>query len=258
MKNHFFIGYSGNKRQEVDKIYNVIKDYIKDYNIIVEPFCGTCAFSYYFWLNNKDKKIKYILNDNNKFLYDLFITAKDENKLNELYKKLIKIFEETTNKDLYLKVVERAKTDLDAWIYINKICNIRAGLYPTTKKFNEQSLSSIINAPIIEFIRNADITFLNVDAVELYKNYKNDNKALIFLDPPYLASCNSFYKNPTTNIYEFLCDNDIANEKAFVVLCLENVWMIKLLFKGKKAIVYDKTYELSKKKTIHTIIINKK
>ena len=45
MKNHFYMSYSGNKREEVENIYNLI-----DFNniaTIVEPFCGTCAMSYY-------------------------------------------------------------------------------------------------------------------------------------------------------------------------------------------------------------------
>lgn len=55
MKNHFFIPYYGNKRQEVDKIYNEIKDDIDKYDIIVEPFCGSSAFSYIYGLTIKTK-----------------------------------------------------------------------------------------------------------------------------------------------------------------------------------------------------------
>ena len=60
MKNHFFTPYSGNKREEVIKIYNSIDD-INNYHTIIEPFCGTSAFSYYVWTLNKDRNIKYIL-----------------------------------------------------------------------------------------------------------------------------------------------------------------------------------------------------
>ena len=70
MKNHFLLPYSGNKRNEVENIYNTTKDIYKyeDIKTIVEPFCGSCAYSYYI-STLYPKKYKYILNDNDKFLY---------------------------------------------------------------------------------------------------------------------------------------------------------------------------------------------
>jgi site-specific DNA-adenine methylase len=257
-KNHFFIPYYGNKRTEVEKIYNVIKDDIDKYNTIVEPFCGTSAFSYYVWLNNKDKNLSYVLNDNNKFLIELYNISKDEEKFKNLYNNLILLQEATANKQKYLEVVKKADSDLISYIYVHKVYNIRPGLYPTGKTFTADSWKTFLNAPIIDFIRNAKITFLNKDALEVYNEYKTNKKALIFLDPPYLASENSWYNNPSVNIYEYLFENDILKEKALIVLCLENNWIIKMLFKGKKSIVYDKKYEATKKKTEHIIIINKK
>lgn len=258
MKNHFFIPYYGNKRQEVEKIYNEIKDDIDKYDIIVEPFCGSSAFSYYVWLNNKDKNKTYVLNDNNKLLMELYVICKDEDKFKKLYEDLIKLQEQVINKEEYLKIVKKANTDLISYIFIHKIYTIRPGLYPISKKFTIDSWKNFYNAPIIDFIRNAKISFTNIDAIDVYNYYKGNKKALIFLDPPYLASENSWYKDPKVNIYEYLFDNDITKEKAFILICLENNWIIKLLFKGKKSIVYDKKYEASKKNTEHILIMNKK
>jgi hypothetical protein len=53
MKNHFFFSYVGNKREEVEHIYNLLD--LNNINTIVEPFCGSCAVSYYIWSQNKDK-----------------------------------------------------------------------------------------------------------------------------------------------------------------------------------------------------------
>ena len=59
-------------------------------------------------------------------------------------------------------------------------------------------------------------------------------------------------------IYEYLFNNNIKNENAKIILCLEYSWLIKLLFKDNTHILYDKKYEIGKKrKTIHTIITNK-
>ena len=54
-KNHFFMGYAGNKRNEVGTIYDSIKDKLTDIEYIVEPFCGTSAFSYYMSLKHPKK-----------------------------------------------------------------------------------------------------------------------------------------------------------------------------------------------------------
>lgn len=257
MKNHFFIAYFGNKRQEVEKIYNEIKDNIDKYNIIVEPFCGSSAFSYYIWLNNKDKNKTYVLNDNNNILIELYNICKDEVKFKKLYDDLVKLQEQTTNKEQYLEIAKRANNDIISYIFVNKIYNIRPGLYPRIP-INKFNFKNFYEAPIIDFLRNAKIIISNKDALDVYNDYKTNKKALIFLDPPYLASNNSWYKDPTINIYEYLCDNDITKEKALILLCLENNWIIKLLFKGKKSIVYNKTYETTKKQTEHILIMNKK
>ena len=191
-------------------------------------------------------------------MYELYIISKDEKKFKNLYENIIKIQETITNKELYDGIVTKAKQgDLCSWIYVNKAYNIRPMIYHNGK-ITVKSWDLFLNAPILEFIRTAKITFLNKDALEIYNEYKMNSKAFIFLDPPYLLSSNSFYKDPTANIYEYLFDNDIRKNKALVILCLENNWIIKLLFKGCKYITYVKKYEVSKKITEHIIIINKK
>ena len=69
MKNHFFFSYAGNKREEVEHIYNLSD--LNNIDTIVEPFCGSCAVSYYLWTQNKDKNYKYILNDLDGYLINL-------------------------------------------------------------------------------------------------------------------------------------------------------------------------------------------
>jgi len=44
MKNHFIFSYSGNKRDEVKGIYDLLD--LKNVETIIEPCCGTSAFSY--------------------------------------------------------------------------------------------------------------------------------------------------------------------------------------------------------------------
>ena len=65
MKNHFYFSYFGNKRNEVNQIYESIN--FDNIDLIIEPFCGSCAMSY-FIAQQQPKKFKYILNDNNEHL----------------------------------------------------------------------------------------------------------------------------------------------------------------------------------------------
>jgi hypothetical protein len=253
MKNHFFIGYAGNKRNEVDNIYKKIQPTLKNIKYIVEPYCGTSALSYYISLHEPNK-YKYILNDNNKYLIELYKVASSKKKLNKLINKL-NILLKDINKEKY-KIIINSDT-LEGWIIKNKIYAIRAGLFPTTRKIIE-SFEYLNTCPMIDFLRTEDITFYNMDAIELYEKFKDNKEALIFLDPPYINTCNDFYKCASMNIYEYLNDNDIQLSKANIILCLENNWIILLLFKKYIIDEYKKTYETSKKKTTHLLISNNK
>lgn len=265
MKNHFFIPYAGNKRNEVDRIYDniLLKPNI---TTIIEPYCGTSAMSYYIWTKNKDKNYHYILNDNNNHLTDLYNIAKDEIKLKKLYNDLQKIYNDIFNLETEQKKKEaydklKLTDNLENWLFLHKIYNIKAGLYSSLDKNNKRkcslkTLDSIINAPIIDFLREANVSILNNNALDVYKQYKDNENAFIFLDPPYMISYNSDYQSPTLEIYEYLYNNKITDSNSYIILCLENMWIIKLLFNGCTMIVYNKKYEATKRSTEHVIIKN--
>ena len=84
-KNHFVIPYFGNKRSEIDNIFVSIKSYDVEY--IVEPFCGSSAFSYHMSIKHPGR-YTYILNDNNKTLIELYNIMSDDKKLDELEQKV--------------------------------------------------------------------------------------------------------------------------------------------------------------------------
>ena len=249
-KNHFYISYAGNKRTEAERIYNYID--FSGIDTVIEPFCGTCAMSYF--INTKIPNLNYIFNDNNKFLKDMYEILIDDNKIKdteEKYKVLIK----DMTKDKYYQILK--ENNLLGWLLTHKYYTIRAGLYPLDgiKKLNELNLKS---HPIYEFFKNNKdrITFYNKDAVDIVNEYKNNSNCLILFDPPYLDACNDFYNDSKVNIYEYLYFNQIRDMKAKVYLILENNWIIQLLFKDNEKIEYDKFYQPSKKKTTHLIIKN--
>lgn len=183
-----------------------------------------------------------IIKDNNK-------TLKFENDINKLIQGI-------NNKEEYLKIVK--EKNLYGWFIKNKIYYIRPGLYPINKNYKNK-LILLSNYGIYNFFKDENITFYCDDGLDIYKKYKNDKENLIFLDPPYMSLCNSFYKSSITSIYEYLYNNNIQNDKAKIFIILENSWIIKLLYNNNdnKFITYDKKYRnQDKKKTTHIIVTN--
>jgi site-specific DNA-adenine methylase len=250
MKNHFFISYAGNKRNECDEIYKQLINKLDDVEYIIEPFCGTSAISYYISLKHP-KKFKYILNDNNYHLIECYKIFQDDERL-KLFINALNNLTENINKENYMKLIKEDTTE--GWFIKHKICSIRAGLFPLNYK--KKDFKFLLDVPIIQFLRNEDIQFMNIDATNLINDFKDNEKALILLDPPYLMALNDFYLKATTNVYEYIYDTNIKNMRCKILLVLENNWIIKLLFIDTIKHSYGKLYQPGKKKTTHLIISN--
>ena len=237
MKNHFFYPYVGNKREEVEHIYNLLD--LNNINTIVEPFCGSCAVSYYIWSQNKDKNYKYILNDLDSNLINLLKSIRNceykdiENEVNKMREEILEYENNMIEaKTIYLKHVKSGK--LSGYILGHKYYKLRSFCFPLNElnKFNKKLDLSI--APIYDFLKNANIELYNEDANKIIDD--NDNEqSLIFLDPPYIVSCNDFYSTDTgeniCNIYEKLYYYKLKNYKSKIIICHENNWLFKILFR---------------------------
>jgi site-specific DNA-adenine methylase len=249
MKSHFIFQYSGNKRNEVA---DVVKEL--DFNnitTIIEPFCGSSAFSFYV-STLYPRRFKYILNDNSPELIELYHIMKDPKKLIQLIEELTEYARDLTPEKY--KAIKKEKT-LNSWIFWNSLYGFRPGVYPLNIK---KDFTKMLTVPILEFLRNEDVSICKGDGLEVYKTYSKDPTAMLFVDPPYISSYNAFYSNPDINVYEYLFKNCIDKEPAKIILVLENIWIIQLFFKDKGTqTIKDKKYELSKKKTTHVTIINK-
>ena len=247
-KNHFYIAYAGNKRCEVKKIYDELN--LEGITTIIEPFCGSCAISYYIWTLHPN--LNFVLNDNNKYLKEMYEIIKN-NKINEFEKKINEdILPNVKTKENYDKFLKDNK-ELTGWFIANKYYNIRNGLFPKGKVMTNINLKSY---PITEFFQKAKILFTNDDGIDCYSKYSNSKNNLLILDPPYLSVCNDFYHDSKTNVYEYIYNNPINKSKAKIIFILEDNWIIKLLFKNYVKNTYEKLYQTSKKKTNHLIINN--
>lgn len=255
MRNHFFIAYAGNKRNEVERIYDNID--LSGIKYIIEPFSGSFALSYYI-STKQPLRFRYIINDNDHYLIEFLKMLRSFEKT-ETFRLLVNDTIKDINKEKYTKII---KTDnLLGWFINRKYYNIRPGTFPLGNNAFKP-INSFDEYPIVNFIRTEKCKFICGDGLHLYKRYMNKNNSFIFLDPPYISACNDFYNNARCNIYEYLANEDIQSRNSTIFLCLEDMWIIRLIFRkliktNNNHIVYDKLYQTTKRKTNHILIKNK-
>ena len=261
MTSHFYIAYAGNKRREMCEIYPKLN--LENVKIIVEPYSGTCAMSFNIWSKNKDKNYLYILNDLSDRINMLYEISTNKEKQAEIEQKIQVLidefnkFETLETRKAWYNSLKLNKTPENE-IFLSKYYQIRYGMCPTMK-YKPQITEKFIFSkyPIHEFFNNANIKFSNKDGLEIYDEYRGNSEALILLDPPYLLSENSYYKNSSgVKIYEHLGENKIENEPSKIYLIVEFSWIMKLLFKNSLIHQYPKRYENKHTKTIHAIFSN--
>ena len=256
MKNHFVFSYSGNKRDEVETIYNNL--YFDDITTIIEPYCGSSAMSYYISLQ-QSKKYKYILNDANTLLIELYNILSDKDKLNIFEKEINEIAKTLMTKSLYLECLKNKNVKS---YYISQKIHCRVpGMYPLNYKYK---YIDILNCPIINFLQTENIRIMNIDAITLINENINDKNVMILCDPPYISTTNTMYNYDTIagpmNIYEWSHNHFNINRKKLkchFYIILEENWITKLLYNNLSVIKYDKKYTgLSKKTVTHGIYTN--
>lgn len=263
MKNHFFFPYVGNKRREVEGIYPALNfDGIKT---ICEPFCGSGSMSF-FISQQQPLKFKYLLNDSCPFLFKLLFLIRNgtpeeikefEKKINDFCDYLNEMTTDETRKIRYNEIAKM--NTFESSFFIKKYFNIREGLYPTFSRIKKFVPCILSDYPMFNFLKTENVEITNMDAVDFYKNHSVDESALLLIDPPYLMAVNDFYvKGKRMNIYEFLYNNPIEQEKARTYLILENIWIIKLLFHKYIIDEYAKKYAMKQKETTHVVVYNKK
>lgn len=255
MKNHFYTSYAGNKRNEVERIYETIN--FDNIDTIVEPYCGSCALSYYIWSLNKDKNYKYVLNDADPYLIPIFKSIIEgtyeelENSVNEIrervYSKVYDNFDEA--KKIYLSYFK--SDNLAGRLFCKKYMKLREGMMPTGRDLPRLKKEfKFSDYPIFYFLRDADIELHNDDANRIINKYDNSN-AFIFLDPPYLGSCNNFYARGADkeleNAYLPLYEKGLKNYNCKILLCHELNWFFRLMFKEyiNEDEKYSKRYEIN-------------
>ena len=188
---YFYFPYQGGKTKDFKNIYDLVD--ISKFNVVVEPFCGSCAISLNFYV--KHKELSYHVNDIDETLIS-FLKDVKVNGSNRYFKYVNDILQEYTN-EKHNKIIEKYKktpSNLKYWFYYRKIYNIRPGLFD--KRRNEKSSIDISKYIVADtFFKNAKITCK--DYTKILNKYVDESDVFIFLDPPYLDSCNSSYTSST-------------------------------------------------------------
>ena len=254
--NHFFITRNGNKRNEAFDIIKLIN--FDNKKNIIEPFCGSSAISFHIWLEHKNK-FNYYLNDNSPVLIELYELFKNDT-IDNIKKEIDKIINKISNKDDWTDYFKNGENTPYKKLFFHKYSNMgRFGFYPLGRvnfKTLEFKLSKL-QEEFIEFIKSPNVFITCNDWFKVFDEFKDDEGSIMIFDPPYINSCNDFYLDKNLNIYEYFYNNKENNYKSHIYYILEDIWIIRMLFNNFKVIkLYEKKYELSKRKTNHIILYN--
>ena len=272
-KVNFYFSYMGGKARE----YKYIKPLIKfaDVDKIVEPFCGSAAMSYACFKDGFTGE--YFLNDNDRELIGFLNDVKQNGSAKYVEHALNIMSNEFTKEkhDNVIKQYKQAKT-LEGFFYYNKVYNFRKGLYP------DPAVRAVIISPgmyneIDKFYRNDRVKYSCNDYRAIFEQFKDDEKALLFLDPPYFSSFNSKYSDFSGTSAEAdgtLKDNtqmyvDIANylktAKCKIIMIINSNAIVNELYRDFIGEQYTKQYNLTQKvkqgkgiknKTGHMVVTN--
>lgn len=250
--NHFLFCYYGNKRKD----YKHFKDNICYDNVktIVEPFGGSSAISFNIW-KTYNNKFSYHINDLDENLYNIYKILKEET-IDHIFDKINDVKDTIKSKEDFEQLYKKSNKNIYEIIYLNKGSSFRYG------RFHERALTKKLYKPTIEqrlfsqFIKQDYVHITNEDYKISYDFHKDIKDTIIFLDPPYLLSCNQGYAHRSTDCYEYL-SKDIKERKATILLPLEHNDIVLLLFKHYNIIAeWSKTYQITKKKITMTLITN--
>ena len=206
----FYFPWMGGKRTEFKHIDNYLQN--NTYDTFVEPFCGSSATSF---LNHSKNKIdcKYHLNDTDETLIKLLMDI--QKNTSESYFKFCNDSCIDLTKEKYKKIINDYKNDItntSLFFFFKRVYNIHPGLYPdpNNKRSKLQYSHTQKHIDLDKFYKNAKLT--NLDYMDILNQYKNDENAFVYLDPPYLDSCNSSYHNYNTS------SNDVMDDKNMIII----------------------------------------
>lgn len=236
----------GNKETDIKYFCHLLP--VDNIETIIEPFGGSFAVSRSFYKNDT---YKYHINDTDPCLFFIY----------KNYKKYIEI---CTDLDIYYNTLEDQNERDNFKIYVKNLTIDKYFIeHLLINKFYRNILfkptkNHIYNNYDIYILDNAILT--NEDYTKIFEKYKDDEKAFVFIDPPYLFSDNtSYYSQQDGNdMTKIIIDilNFMKTCKCKVMLVINQLYLIKWIFNDFYKLEYQRTYQLSKNKNIHGVYCN--
>jgi site-specific DNA-adenine methylase len=264
----FFFAYTGSKRTENGHIADLIKGNIGNITTVVEPFGGSLAFSRWLYSSVDGGKEKTYLcsdaDDSLVFFCNTFPAMRDEvldaaiKKTNELYasptpsvelKKYMRVVPTTNFNKLVHTLVVRKNSGCSQGFFRRTPCLFA--------KYAKRTTAAI------EFFKYG--THYKTQDFEVYmEQVKNDENALVYLDPPYLERENKFYiQYDLMRIFPYLANWMATCKCKFVMVHSKCAFLEEQLANADGRFrlykTYDKAYAVTKDKTkptTHLVITN--
>lgn len=245
-------GRLGNKTREIKNFKELLP---MDCKNIIEPFGGSFAVIRNIYYDYDTYNL--FVNDNDTELYQAYMNIEKimdlKNKLSKLKEENIEITDYKIMKSKVNDFFKKEETG-DNKILIEFLKkNVFTGGFV---KFG-----NIVNCDDQkEFIKH--ITFSNDDYKIIMKKHQKDKNAFIFLDPPYLFCDNSTYgaQNEENDMSGILLEIkkffEDKKTKCKVMLIINNLEIIRYLFKDYIKKSYPVIYQVGKKKNHHLCICN--
>jgi site-specific DNA-adenine methylase len=261
----FYTSYIGGKSSEIKYFKEDLYSLIDSGKItrIIEPFCGSCAVSYHLFEKYGSDKLEFHLNDIDSDLMRL---------LQEVKEKGSKHIIEWVNEQCKDLTRERFKeiisgSDVNSYVFKRKVHGLRYGMFPASnRKYGDYDPKRY--ELLDKFFMSPNTHLYEGDYADIFERFKNDDKALIFIDPPYLDSFNAYYYSHKGKATEGN-DNEIKDmTKVYAdivnllkcpckVLSVQNAnGLLRHLYKDYIKLEYDKLYNFTRKRTKHMIISN--
>jgi DNA adenine methylase len=251
--------YPGGKTRACKVLDTILNENftIDSFDNIISPFFGGGSFEF-------DIQNKYQLNilANDKFypLYNFWNTCKyNKNKLCEEATKKINIVEKNDFANMRKTIMNEKDTLNQSVMYfiINR-CSFSGAtlsggfsLEASKKRFTQSS---------IDRIKNLDLSYFNIYNLDFedFINNNNNEKNLIFLDPPYYLEKGSKLYGNNGDMHEFFSHeklHECLSTKTNWFMTYNNCEYIKNLYKNFKIIETSWNYGMNKSKISSEIVI---
>lgn len=252
--------YPGGKTRACKKLDAILKEHfnIGDFNNIVSPFFGGGSFEFHVQNNYQ---LHIIANDKFTPLYTFWNTCKlhKENICKELTTKLDMIDKEEFTRLREKIMDETNEVNQSIMYFIINRCSFSGATL--SGGFSLDASKNRFTKSSIDRINQLDLTYFdiyNLDFEEFINNNNQDNRNLIFLDPPYyLEKASKLYGNngDMHDTFEHVKLYNCLSKQKNWFMTYNNCEYIKDLYKDFKIIETTWSYGMNKSKESSEIVI---